>query len=298
MQPDKVVSIYACAVRLARLAVDGTTPAGATNGYIMNNLITLTVTPDIDEGTDHSSKNACGDDAFPVKDRPTHKRYNLSMTTEVLDAEFAELLTSNPIILSTPAAPRTLAADGTTTSGSPNISSPTAAFTNLDIGASVTGTGVGVSAVIQSITSPTQAVLSVNSTATATGTIAFTITPVALTIGGLGPQLGIQASDNGVSLELFAKAYSGATQAAVWPYIKHAFTKTTWRSDTREFAGSKQGQAFVGVAEYNSGWGNGPWNDWVEASPSSRLLTRAYGWHRTSSLPTPAIGYATVPTQV
>ncbi len=256
-QPDKVVSIYGCAVRLARLAADGTTPAGTTNGYISNNLITLSISPEIDEGTDHSSKNACGDDHFPVRDRPTHKRYNLSMTTEVLDAEFAELLTSNPIILSTPASARVLAANGSTVSGSPIVSSPTAAFSSLDIGAAVTGTGVGAAAVVQSVTSSTTAVLSVNSSATASGTIAFTITPIALTIGGTGPELGVQAADSGVSLEVFAKAFDGAGPAAIWPFIKHAFTRSYWRS-----------------------------------------VTRAYGWHRATTLPTPAIGYVAVPTQV
>jgi hypothetical protein len=298
MQPDKVVSIYACALRLARLDISGLTPAGATNGYISNNLITLSATPDIEEGTDHSSPNACGDDAFPVKDRPKTKRYNLAMTLEVKDPEITELLTSNPLILSTPAAARVLAADGSTTEDEFVLTSPTMAATALDIGATVTGTGVGVAAVITAINSTTSVTVSVASSATATGTIAFTITPVAQSIGGMGPELGVQASDYGVSLEVFAKAYAGANPATVLPFIKHAFTKTTWREDTREFANAKQGQSFVGEGTYNPNFGNGPWNDWVEASPSSRLLTRAYGWHRAAALPTPAIGYVTVPSQV
>lgn len=297
-QPDKVVSIYACALRLARLAADGTTPAGATNGYINNNLITLSATPDIDEGTDHSSPNACGDDAFPVKDRPKTKRYNLTMTLEIKDPEITELLTSNPLILSTPAAPRVLAANGSTATGTFVLTSPTMAATALDIGAGVSGTGVGVGAVITAINSATSVTVDIASTATASGTVAFTITPVAQSIGGMGPVLGVQASDYGVTLELFTKAYAGANPATVLPFIKHAFTKTTWREDTREFANSKQGQSFVGEGTYNANFGNGPWNDWVEASPSTRLLTRAYGWHRCASLPTPAIGYVAVPTQV
>jgi hypothetical protein len=297
-QPDKVVSIYACAIRLARLDVAGLTPAGATNGYINNNLITFTATPDIDEGTDHSSKNACGDDAFPIKDRPTTKRYNLAMTLEVKDPEITELLTSNPIILSTPAAPRTLAANGSTGTGTFVLTSPTMAASGSDVGAAITGTGVGASAKITAINSTTSVTVDVASTATATGTVAFTITPVAQSIGGMGPELGVQASDYGVSLELFTKAYAGAAPANVLPFIKHAFTQSYWREDTKEFSGGKQGQAFAGYAVYNANWGNGPWNDWVEASPSSRLLTRAYGWHRATALPTPAIGYVATPTQV
>lgn len=296
-QPDKVVSIYACALRLARLSATGATTAGATNGYVSNNLITLSVTPDIDEGTDFSAKNACGDDAFPVKDRPTTKRLNLSMSLEVKDPEITELLTSNPLILSTPASARVLTTDGTTVSGSFVLTSPTMAASGTDIGATITGTGVGALAVITAINSATSVTVSVASTASASS-IAFTITPVAQSIGGMGPELGVQASDYGVSLEVFAKAYASASPASVLPYIKHAFTQTYWREDTREFANAKQAQTFVGYGVYNAAWGNGPWNDWVEASPSSRLLTRAYGWHRTATLPTPAIGYTAVPTQV
>lgn len=298
MQPDKVSSIYACALRLARLAVDGSTPAGATNGYISNNLITLSATPDVDEGTDHSSKNACGDNVFPVKDRPTTKRWNLGMTLEVADPELSELLTAAPLILSTPAAPRTLAANGSTTSGSPVVSSPTAAFSGTDIGAGISGAGIPASTTIISVQSATQATMSANATATASGTVAFTITPVAHSIGSTASPLGVQASDNGVSLEVWTKAFDGPGPAAVLPFIKWAFPRTYWRLDTREFTNAKQGQAFVGYAIENSGWGNGPWNDWVEPSPSTRTLSRAYGWHRVSSLPSPAIGYTTVPSQV
>lgn len=296
-QPDKVAQIYACALRAARLAADGSTPAGATNGYIMNNLITLTATPDVDEGTDFSAKNACGDDAFPVRDRPTIKRWNLAMTTEVKDPEFDEVVTAAPLILSTPAAARVLAANGSTTNGTFVLTSPTMAATNLDIGAAVTGTGVGAAAVIASVQSATSVTVTVASTATATGTIAFTITPIALSIGSTGPALGVQASDNGVSLELWAKAFDGASPSAVLPYIKHAFPRTYWRLDTREFTNAKAGSAYVGYAIENAGWNNGPWNDWVEASPSTRTLTRSYAWHRTATLPTPAIGYTAVPTQ-
>lgn len=296
-QPDKVVSIYACALRLARLAADGSTPAGATNGYITNNLITLSLTPDVDEGTDFSSKNACGDDAFPVRDRPTIKRINLSMTLELADPELAELLTASPLILNTPASSRTTAANGTTTTGSPVISSATAAFSNLDLGAAVTGTGVGASATIISVQSATQATLNVNSTATSSA-VAFTIIPIALAIGSTFPALGIQAADNGVSLEVWTKVFDGAGPAAVLPYIKHALTRTYWRHDTREFTNAKQGQAFTGYAIENPGWGNGPFNDWVDNAPSSRTLTRAYGWHRDDVLPTPANGYSVVPSQI
>jgi hypothetical protein len=191
-----------------------------------------------------------------------------------------------------------LTADGSTATGTFVLTSPTMAATALDIGAAISGTGVGPSAKIVSINSPTSVTVDVASTATASGTIAFTITPVAQSIGSTFPSLGVQAADNGISLEVFTKAFDGAGPAAIRPFLKHALTRTYWRQDTKEFTNAKQGQAFTGYAIENPGWGNGPWNDWVDPSPSARTLTRAYGWHRASSLPTPAIGYTSVPVQV
>lgn len=296
-QPDTAASIQACALRLARLAADGSTPAGATNGYVTKNFITLTMSPEINEGQDFSEQNACGDEVISARDRPIYRRWNVDLELMVPDPEVGELLCAAPLILSTPASARVLAANGTTTNASPIVSSPTAAFTTLDLGATLTGTGVGVGAVIISIDSPTQATLSVASTATANN-IAFTITPIAQSIGLTAPELGTQASDNGVSVELWTKAYIGAGPAPVLPYFRWALTRSYWRFNDREFANARMANKFTGYAIENSNWGNGPWNDWVEASPSTRSLSRAWGYHRTSSLPTPSVGYVAVPTQV
>lgn len=70
---------------------------------------------------------------------------------------------------------RVVTNDGSTTSGNKVITSPTANFTLADVGKGVTGTGVGASAKIVSVQSLSQATVDVNSSATATGTIAFTI---------------------------------------------------------------------------------------------------------------------------
>jgi ABC-type phosphate transport system substrate-binding protein len=68
--------------------------------------------------------------------------------------------------------------DGVTTTGSPNISSATAAFNALsDQGRGVEGTGIPAGAYIQSVTSATAAVLNVNATATATG-VTFNFTRI------------------------------------------------------------------------------------------------------------------------
>lgn len=68
--------------------------------------------------------------------------------------------------------------DGTTTSGSANLGSASAAFVSTDVGALVTGTGIPVGTTIASVTSGTVAVMSANATATGTG-VSVTVKPLA-----------------------------------------------------------------------------------------------------------------------
>jgi hypothetical protein len=84
------------------------------------------------------------------------------------------------------AVPRISVTDGTTTLNSPNISSPTAAFTASDVGKAITGTNIPSQAptatppvpngtTIISVTDATDAVMSQNATGAATGTASFVI---------------------------------------------------------------------------------------------------------------------------
>jgi hypothetical protein len=57
--------------------------------------------------------------------------------------------------------------DGATTTGSPNVTSATAAFTSNDVGAGISGAGIPANAKIVTVTSATAVVISVNATATA-----------------------------------------------------------------------------------------------------------------------------------
>ncbi|HEX7276036.1 MAG TPA: hypothetical protein VF244_01555 [Acidimicrobiales bacterium] len=297
-QPDRASEIKACALRVARLAADGTTPAGATNGYITKNLITLTKTPDIDEGTDYSQRNACGETPYPVKDRPTIRRYNLALTLEYPDPELFELLLAHALILSTPAAPRT--PTGNITTGSFTVSNISGGVTNADVGATIAATGIpAATTTIVAIESASSVTISAAAIATTVG-VTLTITPAAQAIGNVGPALGIQAADFGSSLELFSNAYVGGSRAPYLPFIKSAFTRTYWQEGDRSWADAKNNPTLNGYADENLFWGNGPWNDWGKETSSAtvKTLSRAFGWHRVDALPVTASGYTAVPTQI
>lgn len=90
---------------------------------------------------------------------------------EILEAAFIECYNYAPKI------PDRTFADATTTSGSAVIESLTAAFTDLDVGRSISGTGIPLNTMIIGVFSSSQAVMS--AAATATGEL------VSLTISGV-----------------------------------------------------------------------------------------------------------------
>lgn len=100
--------------------------------------------------------------------------------------------------------------------------------------------------------------------------------------GFAAPALG-PTSEDGVSIEFWAKRIDDGALAAVNPYAWWVFPKVT---NLRENAFTKNAQAdkpvFVGRAFENANWFDGPLNDWPVTSD------RAYQWFPTPSLPTVA----------
>ncbi len=296
-QVDVPAFVQACAIRIARLASDGTTPAGATNGYVTRNLIKMSVKPEIESGQEFTIRDACGGLPVIYKDRDIIKRYSAEIEFMTSDPEVAELMVAAPLITGSIGTTRTFT-DGSLTSGSTTITSPTAAFTLADVGNPVTGTGVGAGAVVVTVISTGTITVSVASTVTTVGASSVTITAQTRSIGATAPALGVLPTDFGVSIELWSKAVKGNSQVAVNPWAHWAYPYGVWTPSDREHANERQGMMFSGFLYENPAWGNGPWNDWGMPSPSSRSLTRAWGWFRSNDLPTVADGYTAVPTQV
>lgn len=97
-QPDNPASIHFCRLRVARLAADGTTPAGSTNGYVADTLARLTRRTVNEGGDDVVVKNACGGLAFTYKSRDILKRYDLELAVLTPDPELHELLIGASLI--------------------------------------------------------------------------------------------------------------------------------------------------------------------------------------------------------
>jgi len=118
--------------------------------------------------------------------------------------------------------------DGATTSGSPNVTSATAAFVPADVGRRITGAGIPAGATIITRTSATAVVISANATATATG----------VSISILGRQ-GSWFSPPNVGSEvrhMLGWDADDGTERIVWRRVLQAGTMTVPRRKGAEFA--------------------------------------------------------------
>lgn len=278
-----------CALRVARLAADGTTPAGASNMYVTDKLAELGITPQYEEGDEITAKGGCGQILVAFKDMDRLKRLELSLTLESVDPELIELATGATLIttagqsmgFSLPAVgaaaitgvsleawskawigggapPGTTVVDAATTNAAAGLTSATAAFTQADVGRTISGAGIPGGTTILTVTNGTTIVMSANATATATG--------VTVTIGRPGA------------------------------YYRFVFPKWIPRFDARTLNSGVSPTILQGPVLENQGIGNGPINDF----PAGMIATagRVMSAFRDATIPTVGCGYAATPVQV
>lgn len=82
----------ACVVRVAKLDTDCTPLGGNSSGYVTTGLITMTATPEVEEGTVFEPKTACGRIAYTFAGEDIIKRWNLSGEFVFFDPEADEVL--------------------------------------------------------------------------------------------------------------------------------------------------------------------------------------------------------------
>jgi hypothetical protein len=273
-------------LRVARLAADGTTPAGTTNMIVTDKMIRLTVTPNYEAGDELTLKTGCGAIAVAFKDVERLKRADVELQVATVDPELFEMLTGGSLITqggnSTGAAwpavgaappvgvsvegwskawigggppPGATFTDAATTNASPTVTSATATFTTADIGRTIVGTGIPAATTLIAVGGATTATMSANATATATG--------VTITIGRPGA------------------------------YIRWVLPKLQVAPSARTLEDAPHVSIFTGPAAENPSWGNGPNNDW----PAGAVSGRVFSWCRDATLPTPSCGYVATPAQ-
>lgn len=95
----------ACALRASRLAADCTPLGSADNIVVTSALVTMTATPDVEEGTKYEPKNGCGTIPWTAEGEDIIKRWNIDLQLIMFDFELIEIVTGSELIIGGAASP-------------------------------------------------------------------------------------------------------------------------------------------------------------------------------------------------
>lgn len=98
---DGAGSVQALRMRIARLAADGTTPAGASNMYVTDTIVKIDTKPEYVAGDDIEEKNGSGALCLTYQTQDVLKRIGITLTICTMDEELAELLGGGTVLTST-----------------------------------------------------------------------------------------------------------------------------------------------------------------------------------------------------
>ena len=128
--------------------------------------------------------------------------------------------------------------------------------------------------------------------------------------GGAGDAIGLEfpgiddACPNGVSLELWSKAWDQSSQATppfagggTNVYFHFVFPRTKWTIGELKFENDFMRVPITGIGEENPRiTSNGPFDDWNVDVAARGGITNMGGWFLDTTLPTAECGFITVPS--
>lgn len=89
----------ACALRVARLGAT-CVPSGASGDVVVTGaLVSLTMTPEVEQGTRYEPKTGCGKVAYTAESEDIIKRYNLDLQLVLFDLELIEIATGSTLLI-------------------------------------------------------------------------------------------------------------------------------------------------------------------------------------------------------
>lgn len=99
MAYDNARSVNGVALRVSRLAADGSILAGDDSVYVQKAFMSFQFTPEYEEGDEITEKNADGSLCYSAQDRDTLKRVSLSLSICSPDPELTEILSGGTILV-------------------------------------------------------------------------------------------------------------------------------------------------------------------------------------------------------
>ena len=98
MAQDNASSVAGVAIRLTRLAADGTLVTGASASYVTKKFVSLGFTPEYETGDEFTTKAADGSVCVTWKAPDTLKRVTLSVALCDPDPEFSEMIAGGTLL--------------------------------------------------------------------------------------------------------------------------------------------------------------------------------------------------------
>lgn len=206
MAQDYASSIAGVAIRVSRLNADGTIATGDNASYVMESFISVSFTPEYEEGDEFVQKDANGRVCVSYKAPDTLKRVTLEVAICNPDPEFTEITSGGSI----------LSDDGD------------------------------------------------------------------VSIGYAAPEIGVDATPNGVALEVWSRAIKNGKNAPANPYWHWIFPYVVLRpSGDRVIENGLLANTFEGWGVGNEGFGSGPDGTWLFEEAAGR----PYAYARTATAP-------------
>lgn len=92
-------SVQLCALRVAKLLLDGSPDYGEDNLYVTDAMISLGADPEVSSGEDIELKNGCGAIIVDYQGPNAYRRLNVELALAIPDPELTFLLTQNGALL-------------------------------------------------------------------------------------------------------------------------------------------------------------------------------------------------------
>jgi len=99
------ISLGVCRLRITLLDDLGAVDSGPDNSYVLGDLVSVDVTPNIETGTDTSLIGGCGCKIASFKAPDTLKRYDIVITTPIMSAGLESMLTGGTVLMDDSAIP-------------------------------------------------------------------------------------------------------------------------------------------------------------------------------------------------
>lgn len=289
MTTDHAASVTGVALRVTRLDATGAPMVGASNSFATNAFMSMGFTPEYTEGAEIEEHGADGSVCVYYKMPDTLKRVTFNLAICAPDPELTEMLVGGTILTA-------VGSSFTVTN-----KALTSNVATLTIGTHTVNVGDSVTVAL----SPSDATFDGTFVVTAktSTTISYAVTHADVTsassggsvseasgvVGWAAAPTGLEYVPNGVGLEVWSRAIVAGRPAPVNPYWRWVFPYARMRADgERLLENGMMANTFTGYGLGNSGFGDGPQNDWPYTTD------RAYQYARAASFPSGINGYQTV----